>query len=264
MESLKTLVLLSLPFHLLYFTSMHFSKTILVCGTQGISKVILLLINFIINFQLLKINKYSFSFSTRFFTKCKSTPQLYGLQENSNPPVWVFGKEAHIKVENGKAILTDPSESKYAVLEGNLKDVPEMKIKVQNSLLKILISQNINANINNYIFFKKSRSISSSIIIHKTKSISISELDDGASLANVIQLLKEIYEGPNFISALLIIGGTALSCHFSGEGQNLEISPIVAIGSPVTAKTTAVKAAFSVLGQHNCKHGKYVFSNYNH
>lgn len=74
------------------------------------------------------------------------------------------------------------------------------------------------------------------------------DLDTGDGLRNLLTILKEIYKGMNYTSALLIFGGVALSTHFSSLGDKLEFSPVVAAGSPITAKSTAVKAAFSVFG----------------
>ena len=74
------------------------------------------------------------------------------------------------------------------------------------------------------------------------------DLDTGDGLRNLLTILKEIYKGINYTSALLIFGGVALSTHFSSLGDKLEFSPVVAAGSPITAKSTAVKAALSVFG----------------
>ena len=42
--------------------------------------------------------------------------QVFGLQPKSNPPVWVFGKDMMLKLENNEVICLAEHESPYAII----------------------------------------------------------------------------------------------------------------------------------------------------
>lgn len=78
------------------------------------------------------------------------------------------------------------------------------------------------------------------------------DLDGGESIAKLIQH-QENFCGPDTPATLLILGGTAMSFHYQLLNRMLRGVPVtMAVGEPVSGKSTAVEAAMSVFGVRKC------------
>lgn len=61
--------------------------------------------------------------------------------------------------------------------------------------------------------------------------------------------------GENFPAALLVLGGTALAVHYEQLSNTFHVPPIMALGEPKTATSTAVETALSMFGMQDCVGG---------
>ena len=61
--------------------------------------------------------------------------------------------------------------------------------------------------------------------------------------------------GENFPAALLVLRGTALAVHYEQLSNTFHVPPIMALGEPITAKSTAVETALSMFGMQDCVGG---------
>lgn len=61
--------------------------------------------------------------------------------------------------------------------------------------------------------------------------------------------------GENFPAALLVLGGIALAVHYEQLSNTFPVPPIMALGEPITAKSTAVETALSMFGMQDCVGG---------
>ena len=82
--------------------------------------------------------------------------------------------------------------------------------------------------------------------------ILIGELDAGDSLRDLLVHLEQFF-GKDIYAALLVIGGVAMSFHFSLLYSTIGgVPPTIAIGDPVWGKSTAVECAMAIFDQRDC------------
>lgn len=90
-----------------------------------------------------------------------------------------------------------------------------------------------------------------------THTFSLADLDKGEGLKKLIEYEKEVF-GNNFPAALLVLGGTALAAHYEQLSHSFHVPPIMALGEPITCKSTAVETALSLFGVKDCVGGNII------
>lgn len=81
-------------------------------------------------------------------------------------------------------------------------------------------------------------------------------MDDGSALRKLIELQESVF-GSNFPSALLVLGGLGISTHYEYLSNKLRGVPLtLALGEPISQKSTAVECALALFGISNCIGGK--------
>ena len=89
------------------------------------------------------------------------------------------------------------------------------------------------------------------------KILLLGELDNGASLREMI-LNQEEFFGPDMPSALLVLGGTAMSFHYQSLQNVMKGVPVtMALGDPVSGKSSAVEASMSLFNVREAIGGKH-------
>lgn len=74
-------------------------------------------------------------------------------------------------------------------------------------------------------------------------------LDGGQCLKTVLNFLQDC-TGDNFLSSLLVLGGLGLAVHFETLIKEVDGVPLImAYGSPISGKSTAVEIAMAVIGK---------------
>ena len=76
-------------------------------------------------------------------------------------------------------------------------------------------------------------------------------MDEGESLKELLLQLEPFFEN-DIYAALLILGGVAMSFHFQLLHNSIGgVPPTLAIGDPVSGKSTAVEAAMAIFDQRD-------------
>ena len=74
-------------------------------------------------------------------------------------------------------------------------------------------------------------------------------LDNKETLKEIIHLQCEC-TGDNFLPSLLVLGGLGIAVHFEQSFNQFDGVPLImAYGTPVSGKSTAVETAMAVIGQ---------------
>jgi hypothetical protein len=80
-------------------------------------------------------------------------------------------------------------------------------------------------------------------------SFIVGGLDGGKCLKEVIKFLESCV-GDNFLSSLLVLGGLGLAVHFEQLIKQVDGVPLImAFGTPISGKSTAVEIAMALIGK---------------
>ncbi|XP_067020202.1 uncharacterized protein [Acropora muricata] len=78
------------------------------------------------------------------------------------------------------------------------------------------------------------------------------DIDNGESLRQVISNLETFY-GDDISAVLLVLGGTAMAFHYQQLTKLVGgVPPTIAVGDPVSGKSTAVECAMALFNQREC------------
>lgn len=84
----------------------------------------------------------------------------------------------------------------------------------------------------------------------------VGELDNGETLKAMITSLETFFDA-DIAAVLLVMGGAGMAFHYKLLNEEIGgVPPTLAVGDPVSGKSTAVEAALSVFDQRECIGGK--------
>ena len=87
-------------------------------------------------------------------------------------------------------------------------------------------------------------------------------MDSGETLKEMI-LTMETFFGADIAAVLLVLGGTGMSFHYRLLNTIMGgVPPTLAVGDPVSGKSTAVEAALSLFDQRECIGGNVELCRY--
>ena len=98
-------------------------------------------------------------------------------------------------------------------------------------------------------------------IIYKITFLS-GDLDAGEALKKLLMLLEPFF-GNDIYAALLVLGGVAMAFHYQLLHDYVGgVPPTIAIGDPVSGKSTAIEAAMAIFGHRESTGCKFKIVNF--